>query len=139
MSPYSLDLRKRVLDAIDQGQMTKWAVSLFFKVSPSWIRKLLQQRREEGTIGPKPHNGGRTRKLNEEVRHHLGRLVKEQPDATLAELAERLKRDRAVEVSKPTVCRALQELGLPLKKSRSMPARSPGRMFRKSVPSTKRR
>ena len=127
MSPYSLDLRKRVLAAVDEGKMSKWEVSLLFKVCPSWIRRLLQRRRETGDIAAKPHNGGAACKLNEEHRQHLVVLVSQQPDATLAELAEWLLRDRSVQVSRATLCRALQALKLPLKKSRFTPASSRGR------------
>ena len=136
MSPYSLDLRKRVLEAVDEGQLTRWGIALLFKVSPAWIRRLVQRRREEGTIAPKAHHGGPARKLNEEHRQHLAQLVSRQPDATLAELRQRLRSDLGVEASKATLCRALQDLGLPLKKSRSTRANKRDRTFRSSVPST---
>lgn len=139
MSPYSLDLRQRVLDAVDEGELTKWEISLLFKVSPAWIRRLLQRRRESGTIAPKPHRGGPAPKLTEEHRGRLAEWVREQPDATLAELAQRLQRDCGVNVSEPTVCRALKALNLPLKKSRSTRASNRGRTCRSSEPSTTRR
>lgn len=53
MKPYSMDLSKRVVDAVDDGKMTKWDISLLFKVSPAWIRRLLQRRRETGSIEAK--------------------------------------------------------------------------------------
>src|ERR1700690_1069935 len=110
MPPYSLDLRKRVLAVVDEGKMTHWEVSLLFKVCPSWIRRLLQRRRETGEIAAKPHNGGRSCKLNDEQRQHLALLVSQQPDATVTELAELLQRDRGVQVSRATICRELQAL-----------------------------
>jgi transposase len=139
MSPYSFDLRQRVLHAVDEGKLTKWAISLLFQVSPAWIRRLLQRRRESGTIAPKPHQGGPAPKLNEEHRRRLAEWVREQSDATLAELAERLQRESNVEVSTATVCRVLKAMNLPLKKSRSAPANKRGRTSRSSGPNTARR
>jgi len=43
-------------------------------------------------------------------------LVAESPDVTLEELRERMKKQARVEVSVPTICRALQSLGLSRKK-----------------------
>ena len=40
----------------------------------------------------------------------------ESPDVTLEELRERMKKQARVEVSVPTICRALQSLGLSRKK-----------------------
>jgi transposase len=48
-------------------------------------------------------------------------LVKEDPDATLDELIERVAERHTVRVSNPTMSRVLQRLGLPRKKSRSTP------------------
>jgi hypothetical protein len=51
--------------------------------------------------------------------------VERQPDATLEELAERVAKSKRmrVRVSAPTMCRELQRIGLPGKRSRSTPTR----------------
>ena len=49
MEAYSLDLRKRVLAACDGGRGTK-EVAQLFAVSPAWVRRLKQRRRELNTI-----------------------------------------------------------------------------------------
>jgi len=135
MPPYSLDLRKRVLAAVDAGKMSHWDISLLFDVSPAWIRRLLQRRRETGEIAPKSHNGGPVPKLNAEHRQHLVLLVCQQRDATLSQLAEWLERDVGVQVSEATICRALQALNLPLKKSRFTPANRRGPTCKSNEPS----
>jgi transposase len=53
MEAYSMDLRKRVLAACDDGHGTK-QVAETFGVSSSWVRRLKQRRRELGTIAPLP-------------------------------------------------------------------------------------
>jgi len=136
MTPYSLDLRKRVLAAVDAGEMSHWDVAVRFDVSPAWIRRLLQRRRETGEIAAKPHNGGPAPKLNEEHRQHLVLLIGKQCDATLKQLAESLERDKGVKVCEATICRVLQALNLPLKKSRSTPANRRGLTCKSNEAST---
>jgi transposase len=114
MEAYSMDLRKRVLAACDAGGKTK-AVAERFGVSPAWVRRLKQHRRERGgDIAPRTGGGSRGRKID---RDRLAGLVGEQPDATLAELRDRL----GVSVTPWAVGKALRELGLTYKKSPSAP------------------
>lgn len=109
-----MDLRTRVLAACDAGQGTK-AVSATFAVSAAWVRRLKQHRRErDGDIAPRTGGGSRGRKID---RDRLAALVAERPDATLVELRDRL----GVAVTPWAVGKALRELGLTYKKSRSGP------------------
>ena len=85
-----------------------------FKVSPAWVRRLKQHRRERGDIAPRTGGGSRGRKID---RGRLAELAKAQPDATLVELRDRL----GVSVTPWAICKALRELELTYKKSRSAP------------------
>ena len=109
-----MDLRRRVLAACDAGQRTG-AVAERFGASPARVRRLKQHRRERGgDIAPRPGGGSRGRKID---RDRLAGLAAGQPDATLAELRDRLGAAATVW----SVCRALRQLGLSYKKSRSGP------------------
>jgi transposase len=119
MEAYSMDLRQRVIAACDKGQKTK-AVAETFGVSPAWVRRLKQHRRERGDVVPRTGGGSRGRKID---RERLAELVRQQPDATLVELRDRL----GVAVTPWAVCKALRELKLSYKKSRSMPPSRTGR------------
>jgi transposase len=44
MTPYSMDLRARVLDAYDRGEGSQEELARIFQVSSRWIQKLLAQR-----------------------------------------------------------------------------------------------
>src|SRR3954452_9791232 len=57
MHPYSVDLRRRVLADCDAGVGTR-AVAAKYTVSPSWVRKLKQRRRETGSIDPRTATPG---------------------------------------------------------------------------------
>jgi transposase len=119
MKAYSIDLRARVCAAIEWGVMT-WAEAVEeFEVSRSFVAKLLRRKREAGTLAVKHRGGNRPSALGPRDLAVLRRLVREQPDATLAELRDRLRDCRGVEVGVWTVCRALARLRLPAKKSRS--------------------
>jgi transposase len=135
MKAYSLDLRQKILRASDQGLGSQRAIATFFGVSLSFVEKLLRQRRTTGDIAPRPHAGGRRPSCDEAAWAQVRRLVHEQPDATLAELCERLFAQRGVRVSVPTMGRLVIALGLPRKKSRSTPAnRTPNASSRHGRP-----
>ena len=108
-----MDLRTRVLAACDGGQQTR-AVARTFGVSPAWVRRLKQHRRERGDAIPRRGGGSRGRKID---RGRLAELVRAQPDATPAELRDRL----GVTVTGWSVCRALKQLKHSYKKSRPAP------------------
>ena len=116
---YSLDLRTRIVYAVDRGVGTMSEIAALFGVNESFIYKLLRQRRERGDIAPLPHGGGAQAKLNKDHLMILTDLVAKSPDATLEELCEQMKKKARVEVSVPTICRALQSLGLSRKKRTS--------------------
>jgi transposase len=116
MASYSLDLRKRIIDAVEGGVGSKRALARLFGVDESFIYKLLRQKRERGDLAPLPHGGGARAKLTEPARVLLAELVGQTPDATLAELGEELKKKARIKVSPSTVCRGLQALGLTRKK-----------------------
>lgn len=120
MKTYSHDLRERVVRACDEGRGTRPQIADLFGVSTAWIRRLLQRRRETGSFAARPHAGGPARKMTPDRCDRLAALVSEQPDATLAELRDRL----GAAVHRSTVGRALARLGLPVKK------KSPGRPSR---------
>ena len=59
MDAISQDLRDRVLESHDTENLSRKAIAERFKVSYSWIGKLLQRRRETGSTGAKPHTAHR--------------------------------------------------------------------------------
>lgn len=105
---YSQDLRDRVLAAYDDGMETK-PIATLFKVSPAWARRVKQRREQFGETTPRCAGGFKIIKVD---RAQLAELVREDPDATLEELRERL----GVKCAISTICMALKQLGFSLKK-----------------------
>jgi transposase len=120
MQPYSLDLRQKILHAYDQHRSSQRALAALFGVSQSFLEKLLHRRRTVGEIAPRPHAGGRQPRCDAAALAFVRQVVQAQPDATLAELCAQLQQQRGLRLSVATMCRLLQRLGLPRKKSLSM-------------------
>src|SRR6267142_3906643 len=88
MAPYSMDLRERVVRAWDtSGDADEIAAT--FGVSRAWVHRLVQRRRETGSIAPRQQTKFRSRVLaGQEAR--LRTLITARPDAPLAELRDAL-------------------------------------------------
>lgn len=108
MKAYPMELRVRVIEDCDAGLSTK-AVAEKYRVSPAWVRRLKQLRRERGDIQPRTGGGSRGCKIE---RTRLAALVEQQPDATLAELRDRL----GVQCTLGAIHKALRKLKLTFKK-----------------------
>src|SRR5207302_2903344 len=112
MTPYSQDLRERILETVQRGEGSLRQIAQRFLVSLSFVVRLLQTYRRTGSIQPRPHRGGNPAALGPEDLERLRELVRQQPDATLEEWRQRL----GVACSTMAICRALKKLGLPRKK-----------------------
>src|SRR5688572_6775233 len=112
MAAYSMDFRKRVAHACDRG-LPVAAVATQFEVSVAWVYRLLQRRRETGSISPRKQTKFRGRSLSSDEERRLVALITVKPDATLAELQQALP-DRA---ALSTLWRAIDRLGLTVKKN----------------------
>jgi transposase len=114
---YSMEFRRAVAKAYDEcGSSIQVAED--FGCCESWVRRLIQRRRERGgSLDPLPAKLPDNNKLDERDLEKLKRLIADTPDMTLAELAAALGGKASV----PTVWRATQRLDLPLKKSPSTP------------------
>lgn len=111
MAPYSMDLRERVVRAWDaSGDADE--VAARFTVSRAWVHRLVQRRRETGSLEPRRPTKFRSRVLaGQEDR--LAALITARPDATLAELREALPTTAALS----TLWLEIDRLGLTVKKN----------------------
>ena len=81
--PCSLELRERVVDAVESGASRREAAD-WFEVSPSSAIKWMQRRQATGSIAPKP-SGGSISPLEAHAAF-LFTLIARQPDLTLDEI-----------------------------------------------------
>jgi putative transposase len=120
MNPYSQDLRERAIAALEAGK-TQAEVAAQFSIHKSTLEKWWSRWRKTGSCAALPATHGPQRTL-QTAESFLRAEVKKRPDATLAELCERVKEVKGVQASPSMMCRELQRLNLPLKKSRFMTA-----------------
>jgi transposase len=118
MRTLSLDLRERILASYDHGEGTRDKVAARYRVSLGMVKKLLQQRRRTGEIGPRHQFSGRKPMILELHHRQLRALLERKPDLTLRELRQAV----ALPCSLPAIHYALVKMGLTYKKRRSAPA-----------------
>src|ERR1035438_10770545 len=99
MKTLSLDLRERILAAYDAEEGGREEIGRRYRVSLGMVKKLLQQRRRTGEIGPRHHFSGRKPRLFEAYRERLQRLLAEKPDLTL----EQMRAALAITCSLPAI------------------------------------
>ena len=116
MNAYSLDLRLKVLDAIDRG-IPRTEVVRTFGVSMPTLERYLRRRRHTGDLLPKP-SPGRTPSIlaTAEERRRLWKQLEENGEATLERHCELWEKRGGARVSVSTMSRAVRKLGWTFKK-----------------------
>ena len=123
MAPYSMDLRKRVAKAWDAG-MDADAVAAKYEVSRAWVHRLIQRRRETGSLAPRKQIKFRRRVLTAREEERLAALIVARPDATLTELRAAVPTSAALS----TLWRTIDAIGIHAQKKRYTPTSSAGLM-----------
>ena len=116
MKPISTDLRRRIIETIQENEQSQPEIAERFSVALSTVEKLWHRFRITGSYEPLPHAGGRARLLKtaEEL---IRSEVAAQPDITLAELTAKVAlRKSQPPVSLMTMSDELRRLSLPRKK-----------------------
>ena len=110
--PCSLELRERVVDAVESGASRREAAD-WFEVSPSSAIKWMQRRQATGSIAPKP-SGGSISPLEAHAAF-LFTLIARQSDLTLDEIVAAMHK-RRIAGSRSAVWRFLQRHKISVKK-----------------------
>ncbi len=128
MEAYSKEFRRDVLAACDAGEGTR-SVALRFDVSESWVRRIKQERREQGKVAPLATR--RRRKVWEPYAEWLLAQLDASPDAYLRELQAAAQAELGWEVSDVTLSRACRALRRTRKKRRVLRPSSSGKTLSK--------
>ena len=111
--PLSLDLRERIVRAVEGG-LSRRAAAERFEVSESCAIKLLQRWERTGSVAPAAMGGTKPFALQEHEAF-VREIVGAQPDITLEELKSRLAA-AAIPVGRSSIYRFLKALDLTRKK-----------------------
>ena len=112
MKAYSMDLRRAVIKAIQDGKLTQEEIAGLFGVSSRWVRDLKRRWLTTGHFEPLPHGGGSRPKITKEDEVRIRDYLKQNPDAYLHEI----KRDCGLNVTLAAICQVLKRMNLPRKK-----------------------
>lgn len=93
--PLSLDLRRRIIRAVEEEGMSRRAAAARFGVAPSTAVELVRQWKATGSCEACPQGGDRRSARIEAHSAQLLALVKSKPDITLEEIARSLHQDGA--------------------------------------------
>ena len=115
--PLSLDLRERVVAAVEAGASRRQAAAQYGVGVSSAIR-WVRQWREQGSVAAKPQGGDRRSGRIEGHADFLLDTVEQTPDATLEELQAML-RNRGLGVGIGTLWRFFDRHDISLKKNRT--------------------
>ena len=118
---YSNDLRRKFLQAYDEGEGTLEELAEQFRVSLAWAKKISARRFRTGEVEAPVWRHGPVSRVTPEVQEWIRKQIRAQPDTTLQELREQLEEAKQVRLSMGRMWLALRQLGLPLKKKRSTP------------------
>lgn len=129
-SPYSLDLRQRVIAACEAGEHTRAEIARQFQLSESTLYDWLQRHRRGKALTALPHAGGPSSALDEQL---LRELVRAKNDATLEEYAQAYQEQTGRRYSVSMLSRALKALKLSRKERRYAPRSTSSRRSRPSA------
>ena len=114
--PYSLDLRERVVEAVEGGMSRREAADVF-GVSPSTAVKWMRRQHDSGSVAARAMGGDRRSRLGGE-RSFIEEQLEAVNDLTIEELRAAL-RERGTVVGYGTVWRFLAKEKITLKKNRA--------------------
>jgi transposase len=116
----SVDLRRRVVEAVEAGASCR-AAAARFGVSVSSAIRWVARARSRGDLRPDKRGGNvRSRRIDAH-RAFLLALIEAEPDLTLAEVAEHLEEETGYRPLPSIVCRFFQRHNVTRKKRRRMP------------------
>ena len=109
MKPYSEDLRRSIVRAVEGG-VSKSAAARLFGVSLSSVKRYSRIAQRGGSLTPKK-GGGRPPKTDQTTEKLLEEDVKERPAATVSDRRRFLQHVTGKALSNSTVKRLLKRLG----------------------------
>jgi transposase len=116
--PLSIDLRTRLISAVEGG-MSRRSAAERFGVAASTAIKWVDQWRRTGDVRPRPQGGDKRSQRIEAHAEEILALIEETPDITLAEIALHLEEAHGLKVAQSTVWRLLDRRAMAFKKNRA--------------------
>ena len=113
----SQDLRCRVVRVHLRSENSYRGLAARFDIGVASVVRILRLHRTTGSVAAKPFRGGRAAQVGPEKGKVLLALVRQHPDATVAELARHYNQKQGSSLSRSTMLRALHRFGFTFRKS----------------------
>lgn len=120
MRGLSEDLRERIIRRYESGK-TAEEVATHFEVSVRSVYRFVKLAREGKSLAAQKPGGKQSVMEREGLQRVIRSLVEEDSEAELGTYVAQLEQKTGVVMSTPSMCRALQKLGLTRKKRRNSP------------------
>lgn len=115
-APYSLDLRKKVVDVYKQEKISQNELAERFKISLSTVKRYLHLERTIGDLAAKREGKGRPSKIDDSGYQVIRTIILKQPTITLKQLSDIFYKKKKIKVGKSVLSRACLKLSLRHKK-----------------------
>jgi transposase len=116
MADISIDLRRRIVDAYEDGRTATYVTTAeMFNVGYATVSRLLRRKRETGDVLPRPRGGNNPRRVDLDW---LRDNARENPDARLIDRVAAWKEHAGQTISVSSMSRALRAIGWTHKKRR---------------------
>jgi transposase len=113
---YSVDFRKKIVEAYQHGDTSYSKVAKNFKVSVNSVKRYVKQYRKEGNLSPKKGDKGRPGKIDGIGYDAIQKIIQDRPTITLSELSDLYYKKRKVKAGRSILSRACLKLKLRRKK-----------------------
>ena len=112
-SPFSDDLRRKLLDDYQRGQCGLEKLAAAYGVSYGWAQKVVATHRRTGCAErPKGGKRGFPSRLTPQIKDRIRIRLSKYPNSTLRELQQWLMKTQSVAVGLPHLCTTLKNMGL---------------------------
>jgi putative transposase len=115
MKAYSEDLRRKIVQAIEQRGMSKSQAARLFGISLSSVKRYVRLANQGESLAPRK-GGGRPPKADEATKRLLEEDIRKRPAATVADRRHFLERFAGRDLGEPTLRRLLKRMGFSRKK-----------------------
>lgn len=113
---YSIDFRKKILDAYNNREGTNQDIANRFKISISTVKRIGKRFKETGKVETYLNRSGRKMKISENIINKLLLKIKDDPNLTLKEMQKILANKLGVNVTIPTIYMSIKNKDVRYKK-----------------------
>ena len=118
---YSIDLRDKVVTALEMGRGSIAEISRFFGVSEWSVREWSKRKQQTNSLEPLP-NPGQDSIVCDDSKEYITQRILDEPTVKLLTLCEELESKFQISISESWMCKIVKKLGFKRKKLQLLPS-----------------